>query len=109
MFNPNLGLILLLFNTRGFGLLCEQLSSSADRGESPHHTNGLKAPRLTHSVCCDDYYGIIMYMPSMCVCECVSTLLVRYTNTPGGARGSWTSNHVGEPMAFQFKTMWGSP
>ena len=44
--------MVLLFSMGSYRLLGEQLSDSADRGESPQHTNGSKAPRLSHFAIC---------------------------------------------------------
>ena len=89
--------MILLFSMGGFGLLGEQLSDSADRGESPHHTHGLKAPRPTHLVSCSVYCGFTTDMSGMHVYENVLVLI------------DWTWKTPREPVAVGYKTMWESP
>ena len=52
--------MVLLFSTGVHELLKEQLSDSSDKGESPHHSNGSKAPTPTHFMTCGTLVDVVL-------------------------------------------------
>ena len=75
VYNPNFGLKALWFSTGGFGMLDEQFSSSAEKCESPHHSNGSNAPWPTNSVICGTLFDVVIYDMLVVICDVICWLL----------------------------------
>ena len=83
---------------------------SSDRGESPHHTKGSKAPRPTHFMICGTLIEVVLC--GIIVGYVLGSMLVVYVVCLYGRpwESLWHPNvrPCGEPMAFLLKTM-GEP